>query len=50
MNGNTFTHLLQYYIKYKYMYKLLSFNVEKTVFKTKVGLQKCLVGEGSFSA
>ena len=41
MNGNTLKHLLQYDIKYKY--KLLSFNVKKTVFKTKVGLQKFLV-------
>ena len=45
MIGNIFKDLLQQ-CDVSYKCKLLSFTAEKTVFKNKVSVQKCLAGKG----
>ena len=49
MIGKIFKDLLQQ-CDVSYKCKLLSFTAEKTVFKNKVSLQKCLAGDGSVYA
>ena len=49
MIGNIFKDLLQQ-CDVSYKCKLLSFTAEKTVFKNKVSLQKCLTGDWSIYA